>query len=88
MIPMGEYKINIKRSAEKELESLPDKIHDKVVSRLLLLKNNPRPQGVKKLRGETGYRIRVGDYRVLYDIDDENNVLEIYSVAHRREVYR
>ena len=85
---MGEYKINIKRSAEKELESLPDKIHDKVVSRLLLLKNNPRPQGVKKLRGETGYRIRVGDYRVLYDIDDENNVLEIYSIAHRREVYR
>lgn len=85
---MGEYKINIKRSAEKELESLPDKIHDKVVSRLLLLKNNPRPQGVKKLRGESGYRIRVGDYRVLYDIDDENNVLEIYSIAHRREVYR
>jgi mRNA interferase RelE/StbE len=85
---MGEYKINIKRSAEKELESLPDKIHNKVVSRLLLLKNNPRPQGVKKLRSETGYRIRVGDYRVLYDIDDENNVLEIYSVAHRREVYR
>ena len=85
---MGEYKINIKRSAEKELESLPDKIHDKVVSRLLLLKNNPRPQGVKKLRGESGYRIRVGDYRVLYDIDDKNNALEIYSVAHRRQVYR
>ncbi|NTV66655.1 MAG: type II toxin-antitoxin system RelE/ParE family toxin [Chlorobaculum sp.] len=85
---MTGYKINIKRSAEKEFESLPDKIYDKVINRLLLLRNNPRPQGVKKLRCENGYRIRVGDYRILYDIDDENNLLEIYSIAHRREVYR
>jgi len=85
---MENYRINLKRSAEKELVGLPDKIHDKIVNRLLLLKNNPRPQGVKKLRGGKGYRIRVGDYRVLYDIVDEKKEIEIYSMAHRREVYR
>ena len=85
---MDVYRINLKRSAEKELERLPDKIHDRIVHRLLLLKNDPRPQNAKKLRGREGYRIRVGDYRILYIIDDENKIVEIYSIAHRREAYR
>ncbi|HET54888.1 MAG TPA: type II toxin-antitoxin system RelE/ParE family toxin [Ignavibacteria bacterium] len=85
---MVEYQINLKRSSEKELERLPDKIHDRIVHRLLLLKKNPRPQSAKKLRGSESYRIRVSDYRILYIIDDDNKKVEIYSIAHRREAYR
>jgi mRNA interferase RelE/StbE len=82
------YVINLKHSAEKELKKLPEVIHDRIVERLLLLKNNPRPQRVKKIRGSEGYRIRVGEYRVLYTINDEAGKVEIYSIAHRREAYR
>lgn len=85
---MEEYQINLKKSAEKELERLPNKIHDRIVHRLLFLKKNPRPQNAKKLRGREGYRIRVSDYRILYIINDENKKVEIYSIAHRREDYR
>ena len=66
------YVINLKQSAEKELKKLPAMIHDRIVERLLLLKDNPRPQRVKKIRGGRGcLRIRVGEYRVLYTINDE-----------------
>ena len=85
---MEEYQVNLKRSAEKELERLPDKIHNRIVHRLLLLKKNPRSQNAKKLRGREGYRIRVSDYRILYIINDENKKVEIYSIAHRKEAYR
>ncbi len=85
---MEEYQVYLKRSAEKELEKLPEKVHDKIVQKLLLLKDNPRPQKAKKLRGREGYRIRVGNHRILYLIDDENKVVEIYSISHRREAYR
>lgn len=78
----------LKRSAEKELDALPEKIHQKVIDKLLTLQDNPRPQNVKKLRGKVGYRIRVGDYRILYVIDESEKEAEIYSVAHRKDVYR
>jgi mRNA interferase RelE/StbE len=82
------YVINLKQSAEKELKKLPGMIHDRIVEHLLLLKDNPRPQRVKKLRGSEGYRIRVGEYRVLYTINDEAGMVEVSSIAHRREAYR
>ncbi|MDD5222387.1 MAG: type II toxin-antitoxin system RelE/ParE family toxin [bacterium] len=82
------YSVALKRSAEKELDILPDKIHDHIVSQLLAFKENPRPTGVIKLRGRPGYRKRVGDYRILYIIDDENKRVEVVSIAHRKEVYR
>lgn len=52
------------------------------------LKENPYPYGTKKLHGREGYRIRVGDYRILYVVDESNKCIEIFSVAHRKEVYR
>jgi mRNA interferase RelE/StbE len=82
------YTVKLKRSAEKELDKLPSKIHDKVINILLLLKENPFPHNFKKLRGREGYRIRVGDYRILYLIDEPSKNIEVISVAHRREVYR
>ena len=82
------YSVALKRSAEKELEVLPEKIHDHIVSQLISFKENPRPAGVLKLRGRPGYRKRVGDYRILYTVDDENKRVEVVSIAHRKEVYR
>ena len=82
------YSVALKRSAEKELEVLPEKIHDHIVNQLISFKENPRPAGVKKLRGRPGYRKRIGDYRILYTVDDENKRVEVVSIAHRKEVYR
>lgn len=82
------YTVEIKRSAEKEMDRLPDKIHNRISDRILTLETNPRPPGVKRLQGGEGYRLRVGDYRVLYVIDDQSKRIFVYSVAHRREAYR
>ena len=82
------YTAEIKRSAEKEMDRLPGKIHKRISDRILALETNPRPPGSKKLQGEEGYRFRVGDYRVLYTIDDRVKRVFVYSVAHRREAYR
>ena len=82
------YTIIIKHSAEKELQSLPPRIHNRVATRLLALEDNPRPVGIKKLQGEESYRLRIGDYRVLFTIDDQQKQITIYSIGHRREVYR
>jgi mRNA interferase RelE/StbE len=82
------YTVKLKRSAEKELDNLPTKIHHKVINILLSLKENPFPRNSKKLRGREGYKIRVGNYRILYLIDEPGKNIEVVSVAHRREVYR
>jgi mRNA interferase RelE/StbE len=83
------YTVRLKRSAEKELEDLPDHVHDRIVKRLLALEQNPRPRGVKKLKGRAEeYRLRVGDYRILYVVDDAIQVVEVIAIRHRREVYR
>ena len=82
------FAIHLKRSAEKELDNLPSDIYKKVICRIISLKDNPRPRGVKKLIGKNGYRLRVGDYRILYTINSEDKRIDIYSVAHRKDVYR
>ena len=82
------YIVHLKRSAEKELADLPREVHQRIIKRLLTLKANPRPRGAKKLGGGESYRIRVGDYRVLYTIDDTLQKIEVSAVGHRREVYR
>jgi mRNA interferase RelE/StbE len=82
------YVVTLKRSAEKELERFPSPLHDRLIERLLALKHDPRPPGAKKLRGREGYRIRVGDYRILYTVEERGKVVEVFSIAHRKEVYR
>lgn len=82
------YTVYLKRSAEKELEELPTKIHDKIIAVLLSLSDNPFPRNVRKLHGREGLRIRVGNYRILYIIDDANEKIEVISVADRKDVYR
>jgi mRNA interferase RelE/StbE len=82
------YTVYLKRSAEKELKDLPVRIHDKIIETLLSLKDNPFPRNAKKLHGREGARIRVGNYRILYIVDDADRKIEIISVADRIEVYR
>ena len=82
------YLVLLKSGAEKELERLPVKTHDRIVEHLISLKDEPFPPGVKKLQGREGYRMRVGDYRILYVVDNAKEKVEILSIAHRKEVYR
>ena len=82
------YSVYLKRSAEKELKDLPAKIHDKIIDVLLSLGDNPFPRNVKKLQGRESFRIRVGNYRVLYTVDETDKKIEVVSVADRKEAYR
>lgn len=82
------YIVALKRFAEKELERLPVKIYDRIIEVLVSLKENPLPRGIKKLHGSPGYRIRVGDYRILYAVDEDEKKVEVFSIAHRKDVYR
>ena len=84
------YTVYLKRRAERELRNLPQNIRARVDVRLQQLANSPRPPGVVKLSGESDshWRIRVGEYRILYQIDDSRHIIEIYRIKHRRHAYR
>ncbi len=85
---MAKYSLEIKHSAQRELDSLDDSVFRRVDRKILALADNPRPPGCKKLKGyKDQWRIRVGDWRVVYLIDDEAKLVSITRVAHRREVY-
>lgn len=85
---MANYKIEIKKSASKEIAALPKSILVRVVELIGGLSENPRPGGCKKLSGDEKYRIRVGDYRILYAIEEEIITVYVVKVGHRRDVYR
>ena len=85
---MGNYSLEVKPSARKELEALPDRVLARVVQKLESLGHAPRPTGCKKLKGyKDQWRVRVGDWRVVYIIDDAAKLIRITRIAHRREVY-
>ena len=86
---MADYSIEIARSARKEIQALDAPIANRIIKRIEALIKNPRPTGVAKLEGSTDlWRIRVGEWRVVYRIDDRKNLVDISAVRHRREVYR
>ena len=84
------YKLDIKPSAAKELESLgTKKDRQKIVARINALATETRPVGVEKLAGErNGYRVRQGNYRIVYSIDDRNKLIVVMRVGDRKDVYR
>lgn len=82
------YQVILPKSVQKELDRLPDEIAARILARLSALETNPRPADVKKLRGRDAWRIRVSDYRVIYEIQDRILQIIIITVGHRREVYR
>ena len=86
---MTRYRILLERAAERDLSRLSAEIHDRVIAAIRALANNPRPPGCRKLAGSrSDWHIRMGDYRVVYEIADEIRVVRVNRVRHRREVYR
>ena len=85
---MARFEIRVKRSVVKELLKLSRNDNRKVMARIQGLSENPRPSGCEKLAGHESYRIRQGDYRIIYTIDDGRIVVEVIRVGHRRDVYR
>jgi mRNA interferase RelE/StbE len=84
------YKLSIKPSAGKELEAVGSKADRmRIIAKISALATNPRPQGSEKLAGhDDRYRVRQGNYRVVYEINDRASQVTIYKIGHRREVYR
>jgi len=85
---MAKYKVTIKKSATKELEEIPKKDLRKIVKRIQSLAQNPRPQGAHKLSGQGRFRVRQGDYRIVYSVNDKDLIIDIVKIGHRREIYR
>lgn len=82
------HRIELTKAARRALASLPRNILKRVDAAILALAHNPRPPGAKKLEGQELYRIRVGDYRIIYAMEDERLVVLVVRIGHRREVYR
>ena len=86
---MADYSITFARSARKELESLEVSQVQRIFPKIEALAKEPRPKGCRKLRGEKNlWRIRVGDYRVIYAVHDDKEVVDIIAVRHRRAAYQ
>lgn len=83
------YQIQAERRVLKDLDNIPVKDLDKINHAIFLLEHNPRSSGVKKLKGPDGlYRIRQGDYRIVYYINDHSKIVQIIAINHRKDVYR
>ena len=84
------YQIEITASAEKELDRLDAQVHRRIAAKILLLEDDPRPpRACRKLETPfEGYRVRIGDWRVLYHVDDAKHAVTVYAVKHRSEAYR
>jgi mRNA interferase RelE/StbE len=86
---MENYRILIKKSAADELAGgIPKKDLEKIIVRLKSLEIEPRPAGCRKLSGGDRYRLRQGDYRIVYAVDDARRIVEIFKIGHRREIDR
>ena len=85
----GRYQVAIDSKAVKDLKAIRDDMQDQILEHIIALAENPRPYGVKQLRvlGQTLHRIRVGDYRVIYRVEDGELIIVVVMVWHRREVY-
>ena len=85
---MASYRLLIKPSAVKELEGVPRKDRRRLATRIRELAEQPRPAGAEKLSGHDLYRVRQGNYRILYEIIDRDLIVTVIKIGHRREVYR
>jgi mRNA interferase RelE/StbE len=85
---MGKYKVFIRASASRELAAIPKKSLQKIVGRIQSLEENPRPVGCEKLSAQERYRLRQGNYRIVYSIQDKGQSIHVVKIGHRKEVYR
>jgi mRNA interferase RelE/StbE len=82
-----EYTVLILPSAQKQLNNLPNVIATRIEDKMMELEQDPRPPGCKKLKGRDAWRTRIGDYRVIYEINDGRLIVTVITIGHRREVY-
>jgi len=82
------YQVELRRSVQKSLEKIQTQERLKIISALLELEQNPRPRGIEKIRGVELWRIREGDYRIVFSIDDNEKMITIVRIGHRRDIYR
>lgn len=84
---MPNYTIVLSKKAQKQLDKLSDQIAAPIMEAIADLEENPRPVGCKKLKGREGYRIRSGNYRIIYEIFDTNLLVDVVAVGHRKDIY-
>jgi mRNA interferase RelE/StbE len=82
------YRVEILRRAQKQLDRLPIQDVERIAAAIEALADDSRPEGSKKLSGRSGWRIRVGQYRVIYEVEDRIRILTVLDVGHRKDVYR
>ena len=82
------YEITVLRTAVKAVEKLPGEVQDRVIEAIAELAETPRPAGAKKLIARDALRVRVGDYRIIYEVDDESKTVHVVVVSHRKDAYR
>lgn len=85
---MAGYKVLLTRNAEKQLDKIDTSQLGPIVIALKQLETDPRPNGCKKLKGRNGYRVRAGNYRIIYEIFDAVLIIEVIAIGHRKDIYR
>jgi len=86
---MDEYEVVFARSARRELEALPERLAGRVLRRIEGLRTTPRPRGCRKLvSSDSLWRLRVGDHRIVYAVDDTEKLVDVIAIRHRRDAYR
>jgi mRNA interferase RelE/StbE len=84
---MPNYTVLLTKKAEKQLDKLPESIAEPIIEAINELSENPRPIGYKNLKKRDGYRIRIGDYRVIYEVFDDELIIDVIKLGHRRDIY-
>lgn len=85
---MAKYNIVLTKTSQKQLDKLNEPLADSIIIAIEKLAYNPRPGGCKKLKGRSGYRIRVGDYRIIYEIIDHQLLITVIALGHRKDIYQ
>ena len=81
------YQVRVERKAQGKLSKIPEPYYSNIKTAILDLGNDPRPTGCKKLKGRDGYRIRVADYRIIYEIQDSVLLVDVVDLGHRKDIY-
>jgi mRNA interferase RelE/StbE len=82
------YQVNLPKTVQKQLNKLPQQLKQRILKAIIQLQQEPRPINSLQMKGSQGYRLRIGDYRILYDIDESQQVVNMRRIGHRREIYR
>ncbi len=85
---MGRYRIVFRKSVTRDIRRIPDRDLRRILATIDSLSEDPRPTGVERLSGEERYRVRQGDYRILYEIRDDEVIVVAVKVGHRKDIYR